>query len=103
METPRVQQLLAALAADREALHSLGVERIGIFGSVVRGEETHQSDLDVLVDFTAGQKSLSKLIELGEHLERLTGRHVDLVTRESLSPYIGPHILREVQYAEIAA
>ena len=42
-------------------------------------------------------------IDLGDYLESLFGRRVDLVTIESLSPYIGPHILREVQYAQIAA
>ena len=36
-------------------------------------------------------------------LEDLFGRRVDLVTRESLSPYIGPHILREAEYADLAA
>ena len=31
-------------------------------------------------------------------LEDLFGRRVDLVTTEALSPHIGPHILREVEY-----
>lgn len=36
-------------------------------------------------------------------LEDVLGRNVDLVTRESLSPYIGPHILREVERVAIPA
>ena len=46
-----------------------------------------------------GQKTLHNLTVLGELLESWFDRKVDLVTPESLSPFIGPHIINEVQYA----
>ena len=42
-------------------------------------------------------------VGLSFFLEELLGRKVELVTPESLSPYIGPHILREAEYATVGA
>lgn len=92
------------LLADRRGdLRRLGVARLGLFGSCLRGEQRADSDVDVLVDFAPGRKTLANLVDLADFLETLFHRRVELVTPESLSPYIGPHILREVQYAQIAA
>jgi len=60
-----------------------------------RGEARDDSDVDFLVEFAPGRKSFDAFMELAFLLEELTGRRVELVTTESLSPYIGPHILRE--------
>jgi predicted nucleotidyltransferase len=46
------------LCANRDRLHALGVMRIGLFGSYVRGEQQAGSDVDLLVEFEAGRKSL---------------------------------------------
>jgi predicted nucleotidyltransferase len=100
---PACNKYLQQLQAHRTQLQCLGVRRLGLFGSCLRGDEGADSDIDLLVEFEPGQKSLANLVDLGELLEALFGRRVDLVTLESLSPYIGPHILREVQYAEVAA
>ena len=76
----------------------LGIKRLGLFGSFVRGEQTHRSDVDILVEFEPGQKSFDNFIQTALLLEELLGRRVELVTLEALSPYIKPHILREVEY-----
>lgn len=78
-----------------------GVERIGLFGSYVRGEQNSSSDIDFLVQFSRGAKKIHNLVGLGDFLEELMGKKVELITKESLSPYIGPYILKEVQYAAI--
>ncbi len=78
-----------------------GVERIGLFGSFVRDEQTDSSDIDFLVHFSKESKTIHNLVGLGDFLEDLMGRKVEVITKESLSPYIGPHILKEVQYAAI--
>ncbi|MCD6293207.1 MAG: addiction module protein [Deltaproteobacteria bacterium] len=72
-----------------------GVAEIGVFGSCVRGENTEDSDVDILVSF---DKPLGffKFLELEEHLSEWLGAKVDLVTREALKPHIGHHILNEV-------
>ena len=81
----------------RTSILQLGVSRLALFGSVQRSEAHPESDVDVLVEFTPGQKTYSHLLDLGDLLERTLHRRVELVTRESLSPFLGPHILEEAQ------
>ncbi|GAB4469791.1 MAG: hypothetical protein OHK0037_28210 [Elainellaceae cyanobacterium] len=57
--------------------------------------------MDILVAFDPDQKTFDNFIHLSFFLEDLFGRAVDLITVESLSPYIGPHILDEVEYLEL--
>ena len=78
-----------------------GVRRLGLFGSHVRGEEREDSDIDLIVEFSAGQKTYDNFIELCFFLEDLLGRKVDLLTPEAISPYIRPHIEKEVRYETI--
>ncbi len=85
----------------RDEIDRLGVERFGLFGSFVRGEQDDDSDVDLLVEFRPGRKSFDTFMELSFLLEDILGRKVDLVTRESLSPHIGPKILAEVEYGLI--
>ncbi|MGH9835584.1 MAG: nucleotidyltransferase family protein, partial [Blastocatellia bacterium] len=66
-------------------------------------EACAQSDVDILVEFEPEKKSFDNFMRLSFLLEDLFDRRVDLITTESLSPYIGPHILSEVEYAPIAA
>jgi uncharacterized protein len=82
-----------------EKLKNFGVKRCGLFGSFLRDRQNFQSDIDLLVEFEVGKKTYDNYIHLAFFLEELFGRSVDLVTPESLSPYIEPHILREVEYA----
>ncbi|MEN6611353.1 MAG: nucleotidyltransferase family protein [Methanoregulaceae archaeon] len=76
-----------------------GIEKIGIFGSFARGEERPDSDVDVLVEFRAGEKTFDNYMNCKFYLEDLFGRKVDLVTNEALKPLIRDPILREVIYA----
>jgi len=54
-----------------------------------------------LVEFEKGKKTFRNFIDLAYFLEALFKKRVDLVTTEALSPYIGPHILEEVEYAAV--
>ncbi len=83
------------LAEVHDQIRSLGVDRLAVFGSVRRNEARPDSDVDFLVHFLPGQKSLDRLLDLGDLLESVLDRRVELVTREALSPYIGPHILAD--------
>lgn len=60
---------------------------LGVFGSYARGEETPESDVDLLVRFAKG-KSLLDLVRIERELSEQIGRRVDLVTEPSLSPYL---------------
>ena|SRR3990170_3777065 len=73
------------------------VKRIGIFGSVVRGEERRESDVDVLVDFKEPVDFI-EFLDLEEHLSHKLGKKVDLVSRKALKPYIGKRVMKEVIY-----
>lgn len=93
-------ELLKAHAAE---LRALGVRRIGVFGSVARGEAHGASDVDVFVEFAPGQRTYDNFFALHELLERLFGRRVDLVTDQALSPTQAELILPTVQYAPLDA
>ncbi|MBW4691921.1 MAG: nucleotidyltransferase family protein [Lyngbya sp. HA4199-MV5] len=97
-------QVLALLQEYRQELRQFGVSRCGLFGSFVRDTNVYeQSDVDILVAFEPDQKTFDNFMHLSFFLEELFGRSVDLVTIESLSPYIGPRILDEVEYVSISS
>ncbi len=75
------------------------IKRVAIFGSVVRGEDKPDSDLDILVSLRPpGERPIIglKWFGLAEELSRILDRPVDLVTEEGLSPYIRPYVEREM-------
>lgn len=79
------------------------MRQIALFGSFVRGEQRSGSDIDLLVDFEPGRKNPENFMGLVFFLEELLGLKVQVVTRDGLSPYIGPHILDEAEDAPLAA
>ena len=93
--------VIERLHRHRDDLRRLGVERIGLFGSFQRDEPDAESDVDLLVEFAPGEKTFDHFMALSFLLEDELGRPVELVTREALSPHIGPHILQSVEYVEI--
>lgn len=94
-----VFERLSQLQAD---LNLLGVKRIGLFGSFVRNTPKADSDVDLLVEFEPEMKNIDNFMALSFLLEEALERQVELVTLEALSPYIGPHILREVAYVDFS-
>ena len=105
MNTPvnNKQELIEALRANQKKILSYGVKQIGIFGSFVRDEVKQSSDIDFLVEFHPERKNFDNFMELAFYLQSLLGRKVEIVTPQSLSKYIGPYILKEVEYVSIAA
>ena len=97
------QDIIDVINHHESHLRSLGVRRIGLFGSFVRGEQTPDSDIDLLVEFEQGRKTFDSFMKLCFFLEEVLQHKTELVTVESLSPYIGPHILKEVEYVAFAA
>jgi len=75
------------------------VSEIGVFGSYARNEQTPDSDLDILVNFSRPVGFIS-FMELEQHLQHLLGVKIDLVTRAALKPRIGERILKEVKYVQ---
>ena len=73
-----------------------GVEKIGVFGSMVRGEANEDSDVDVLVEFENTKKSFDNFMELSFFLEDLFAKKVDLITTSGLDKYVRSYVEREV-------
>ncbi len=90
--------LLMTLKNNKNKIDSFGVKRLGVFGSFIRGEQRDVSDVDILVEFEKKKKNYKNYLALSDYLEEVFKRKVDLVTSESLSPYIGPYIKKEVIY-----
>ncbi len=97
------QAVLSVLRTKHAELRRFGVRRYGLFGSFVRNEQRPDSDLDVLVEFEPSEKNFKHFMQLAFFLEELLGRKVDILTPESLSPFIGPNILNEVEYVALGA
>jgi uncharacterized protein len=73
------------------------IKNMGIFGSVARGEHTENSDIDILVEFNA-PIGFFDFIKLENHLSKLLGRKVDLISKNALKPAVRDIILNEVAY-----
>ena len=86
-------KLKTILPSIQEKFH---VESLEIFGSFLRGEETPESDLDLLVTFSE-TPGLFTFVRLENHLSDSLGVRVDLVMKDSLKPNIGERILAEAQ------
>ncbi|MCB2206436.1 nucleotidyltransferase family protein [bacterium] len=92
------EQILELLRSSKDELErEYSVRRIGLFGSVIRGEETEGSDIDIVVDME--HPTFDKYMDLKIHLERVTGRKVDLVLLGSIKPRLKSVITRETVYA----
>jgi len=77
-------------------LKSYGVTYAGVFGSVSRGEDRADSDVDIMVRLgkPMGMFSYMKLINA---IEELLDRKVDIVTEQSLSKFVRPYVMGELK------
>ncbi len=91
------------LQKNKATLEQYGVKQIGLFGSFVRDKGTDESDIDFLVDFEPGKKTFKNFMDLAFFLEELFQRKVEVLTRQGLSPYIGPRILKTVENVPLAS
>jgi predicted nucleotidyltransferase len=91
--------ILTAIRKNRSDLSRFGVQSVGLFGSYVRNEQTEKSDIDLLIDFDPEKENFDNYMALCDYLDLLfRNEKVEVVTKNGLSPHIGPAILREVQY-----
>ena len=93
------QAIIDRLHTNRKRLETFGVNRIGLFGSYVRGRQHANSDIDLLVDFYPEAETFDNYNNIYDLLEDLfPNRKIELVTCNGLSIHIGPKILEEVEY-----
>ena len=80
-----------------------GIQRLSLFGSVLRDDFTPESDVDVLVEFKPGRTpGLAFFGSIPDDLSEILGRRVDINTPQCLSPYFRQKVLEaaEVIYVE---
>ena len=97
------EQIFEIISSNQDKIRSYGVKRLGLFGSFIRNEHKPESDIDLIVEFEKDKKSFDNFIQLVFFLEELFERPVELITYDALSPYIGPHILSEVEYVNLSS
>ena len=82
---------------EQEIKKRFSVKRIGLFGSFAR-DEKDTSDVDIMVEFE--EPTFDNFMKLAFYLEEIFNRNVELVTPDSLSPYIAPYVKNEVVWAD---
>ena len=93
------EQIVKAISSTKPELQRFCIRNIGLFGSYVRGEQTKISDIDILIDFEPEKENYDNYMAVYDIIERLfRNEKVEIVTKNGLSPYIGPRILKEVLY-----
>jgi uncharacterized protein len=80
----------------KNVLSDCGIKSASFFGSYAKGNFNEKSDIDILIEFEKGQeKGLFEFIALERKLSEIFGKKVDLVTIDSVSPYIKNDIIKE--------
>ncbi len=93
------EYILATIKNHKRELNKLGIRDIGLFGSYVRGEQSATSDIDILIDFDPEMENYDNYMAVYDIFEQLfKNEKVEIITKNGLSPYIGPSILKEVMY-----
>jgi uncharacterized protein len=91
----------SSLFHNKEKIKTLGVEKLGLFGSYARGDADPSSDIDIIVIFSQKKKNFDNFMDLSFLLEDILQKKVDLITPESLSENLKSNILPEVEYLEV--
>lgn len=91
--------ILKTLNSNKLNLSKFGVRNVGLYGSYVRNEQSSESDIDLLIDFEPENETFDNFMAVYDLFEKLfENEKVEVVTKNGLSSYIGPKILKEVIY-----
>jgi len=92
------EEIKRVIKENKEILERYKVKSIELFGSYARNEQKEDSDIDLLVEFE--EDTYHNFINLIFTLEDLLEKEVTIVSKEDLSPYILPYVLKEVEKIE---
>jgi len=93
------ENILKTLKSNKLKISKLGIRNVGLFGSYIRNEQSSESDIDLLIDFEPEKENFDNFMAVYDLFEKLfKNEKIEVVTKNGLSPYIGPSILNEVQY-----
>ena len=93
------ESIIETLKTNKPELSKFGVVNVGLFGSYLRNEQSSTSDIDLLIDFEPGKENFDNYMAVYDLFDNIfENQKVEVVTKNGLSKYIGPKILKEVSY-----
>lgn len=93
------EHILKTLKSNKLELTKFGIRSVGLFGSYIRNEQSSESDIDLLIDFEPEKENFDNFMAVCDLFEKIfKNEKIEVVTKNGLSPYIGPKILNEVHY-----
>lgn len=100
IESMRRDDVIARLKQAEPALRARGIRRAAVFGSVARGDDRPDSDIDILVEFEpAAEGTIYDYVRLKEYVAGLFDGPVDVIDRAALKPHLRAPAARDVVYA----
>lgn len=93
------ENILNILKLHKHKFSKYGIQNVGLFGSYLRNEQSAESDIDLLIDFDPESENFDNYMAVYDIFEAIfQNEKIEVVTKNGLSPYIGPRILKEVLY-----
>ncbi len=93
------ENIISTLKSHKSQLSEFGVQNIGLFGSYLRNEQSDKSDIDLLIDFDPEKENFDNFMAIYDIFENaFKNEKIEIVTKNGLSQYIGPKILKDVMY-----
>ena len=97
---PTLVEVIRLLRSNRAELEKIGIRHAEIFGSVARGEDLPDSDVDILVDLDpAIVRDLFAYSRVQRTLQDLVGRRVDIARRGRTRPELDADLIRDAVHA----
>jgi predicted nucleotidyltransferase len=92
--------IIARLKENEAALRAQGVAHAALFGSVARGDQRPDSDIDIMIELDpAARVTMFDYVDIKEYIESLFQGRVDVVNRDGLKPFVRPRAASDAIYA----
>ena len=92
--------VIAKLKENEAALRAQGVAHAALFGSMARGDQRSDSDIDILIELDpAARVTMFDYVDIKDYIKGLFHEPVDVVNREGLKPFVRPRAAADAIYA----
>ena len=93
------EDILAALTRNVDRLRELGIAHAAVFGSVARGEQTSESDVDILVELRPATRTVFDLVDIEQQVAELLPTPVHVAIADQLKPALRKRVLSDAVFA----